>query len=329
MAAPEMGISVGLDQRLAGVRSGGIARYALELGDALDEMLRHWHPDASSTMVIRHRPPVKSGYEHQRIIASNQLLSASSLRFAVIRSMSITPPISSPREWCAVRSSLPSTILPSCAGQITSARTHLRYYRQIVSQSRRTAHWITPSAWTRSELVSLVGIPEEDVTVVPHGVSTFVDRGETTPRAQRKPYLLAIGTIEPRKRYDLLLDAFERLAPKPQLYVVGTPGWNTDDIQTRLRSTEGVTWLADATDAQINELLSGALALAVPSLAEGFGLGMLEAMARGNAGRFIRPRRIERGSGRRSGRADRRFAGIMGRGARRGHARSNTLDGMR
>ena len=116
---------------------------------------------------------------------------------------------------------------------------------------------------------------------MPHGVSTFVDRGETTPRAQRKPYLLAIGTIEPRKRYDLLLDAFERLAPKPRLYVVGTPGWNTDDIQTRLRGTEDVTWLDDATDAQINELLSGALALAVPSLAEGFGLGMLEAMARG------------------------------------------------
>ena len=280
MATPEDDITIGVDQRLAHVRSGGIARYALELGDALSRLpaldvkrIRHHRDPSSSADDVRLHTPA-----HHRIepLAIGVELALRRHTFDVYHATDFVAPR---LMRCPVVATVHDLAFMRWPDHLR--RDALNYYRKIVKQGERTAHWITPSNWTKSELVDLVGIPQSEITVVPHGVSSFVDRGEIVPRPERKPYLLAVGTIEPRKRYDLLLDAFERLAPQPRLYVAGSPGWKTENIQERLRSTDGVTWLDNASDAQIGELLSGALALAVPSLAEGFGLGMLEAMARG------------------------------------------------
>lgn len=273
-------LRVGLDQRLAAYRAGGIARYAIELGNALAPIseihltrFRH-HRDLSATagdMALRtpahHRfEPLALGVELRVRRADIDLYHATDV---VAPRWVGRPVVATVHDLAFLR--WPDQL----------SRDSLAYYRKVEHQADRTAHWIVPSEWTRDELTALLGIPSDDITVIPHGISRFVDSGSITPRDRRAPYLLAVGTVEPRKRYDLLLDAYERLKPRPQLHIAGAPGWNTTALQQRLKSTDGVHWHQTASDAEVNDLLSNALALLLPSLAEGFGLGALEAMARG------------------------------------------------
>ena len=273
-------LHIGFDQRLGAYRSGGISRYAVELGNALDRIpelgitrLRHASDASRQPGDLALRTPAHHRFEPLMIGAELRLRRQS---FDVYHATDFVAPR---LMQCPIVVTIHDLAFLRWPDQLS--RDALAYYRNVEKQSRRVAHWITPSEWTRSELISLVGIPEADITVIPHGVSSFVTRGDILPRETREPYLLAVGTIEPRKRYDLLLDAYERLKPRPKLIVAGSPGWNTQPLQDRLRGTDGVTWLENASDTQVNDLLSRALALVIPSLAEGFGLGALEALARG------------------------------------------------
>ncbi|MEZ4521180.1 MAG: glycosyltransferase family 1 protein [Thermomicrobiales bacterium] len=280
MTSPGSRIRVGLDQRLSAYRPGGISRYATELGTALAELpeidlvrLLHRSDRSLDEEGIRLRTP-----PHHRLepLAIGTELMLKRERLDVYHATDFVAP-------SFVRAPVIATVhdLAFIRWPDQLRRDALAYYRKILRQSGRTAHWITPSAWTRSELVDLVGIDERSISVIPHGVSSFVSSGNIQDRDERGPYIVAVGTVEPRKRYSLLLDALERMRPRPELVIVGAPGWNTDDLQHRIRRAEPVTWLSNATDADINRLLSNALALAIPSLAEGFGLGALEAMACG------------------------------------------------
>ena len=280
MASTQPGLRVGFDQRLAAYRMGGISRYALELGNALAALsdidlarLRHSSDRAATPRDLKLRTP-----PHHRLetCAIGIELAMQRGRFDVYHATDFVGPRFTR---CPVVVTIHDLAFIRWPDHLS--RDALRYYRQVERQRQRVAHWITPSAWTKSELVDLVGVRADQITVIPHGVSSFVSRCNVVPRAEREPLVVAVGTIEPRKRYDLLLDAFERMKPQPKLVVVGDTGWNTEALQERLRSTGGVTWLDRASDADIDWLLSNALALAIPSLAEGFGLGALEAMARG------------------------------------------------
>lgn len=96
------------------------------------------------------------------------------------------------------------------------------------------------------------------------------------------PYYLCLGTIEPRKNHALLLDVWEGLADPPRLVIVGSRGWAGPELLARLdRAPCGVEEWSGLTDAQVSALLAGAQALLFPSLAEGFGLPLLEAAALG------------------------------------------------
>jgi glycosyltransferase involved in cell wall biosynthesis len=101
------------------------------------------------------------------------------------------------------------------------------------------------------------------------------------PRAGRGDYVLAVGTVEPRKRYDLLLDALQERGALPRLVIAGSSGWNSGLLEGRLRSAVGVEWVATADDDALRRLYREAIALVVQSRAEGFGLPALEAMAVG------------------------------------------------
>ena len=99
---------------------------------------------------------------------------------------------------------------------------------------------------------------------------------------------IAVGTIEPRKRYDLILDAFESLwreRSQAQLVLVGKPGWKTKELQERIRSLEEagapISWLQDVDDEELFALYSSCTALLAPSDAEGYGLPVVEAMEAG------------------------------------------------
>jgi alpha-1,3-rhamnosyl/mannosyltransferase len=126
---------------------------------------------------------------------------------------------------------------------------------------------VAVSAFTRDELVELLGVPADRIRIVPNGVDpVFSPEG---PRAEGD-YALAVGTLEPRKNLAAAVEA-ARLAGV-DLRVAGAVGWG--DV-----GTEG--WVGEPTDAQLAELIRGARCLVYPSLYEGFGLPVLEAMACG------------------------------------------------
>ena len=102
------------------------------------------------------------------------------------------------------------------------------------------------------------------------------------------PYLLVVGTLEPRKNHRLALDVFDRLAPDHpglQLVFAGRHGWGVEELVGRVRGHPafGTTlhWLDDVHDEVLDVLYRAAFAVLVPSTTEGFGLPVVEALARG------------------------------------------------
>ena len=126
---------------------------------------------------------------------------------------------------------------------------------------------VAVSAFTRDELVELLRVPVERIRVVPNGVEPlFTADGPAAPG----DYVLAVGTLEPRKNLAAAVEA-ARLAGV-ELRVAGASGWGDVDV-------EG--WVGEPDDEALAALIRGARCLVYPSLYEGFGLPVLEAMACG------------------------------------------------
>ena len=130
---------------------------------------------------------------------------------------------------------------------------------------------ITISEFTRSEVVGLLGAPPEKVHAIPIAVEApFTAEG----RRAEGDYVLAVGTLEPRKNLARVVEAARRLGA--ELRVVGARGWGGVSA-----GGAGVTALGEVPDEELAALYRGAQAVAYPSLYEGFGLPVLEAMACG------------------------------------------------
>ncbi len=130
---------------------------------------------------------------------------------------------------------------------------------------------IAVSQFTRRELVELLGVPDDKIRVVPNAVGDeFTQEGP----AEGGDYVLAVGTLEPRKNLDRLVEAVRRT--DLELRVVGARGWGGVEV-----SGNGVQWLGEVDDAELARLYRGAACVAYPSLYEGFGIPVLEAMACG------------------------------------------------
>jgi glycosyltransferase involved in cell wall biosynthesis len=95
------------------------------------------------------------------------------------------------------------------------------------------------------------------------------------------PYLLSLGTLEPRKNHLRVLRAFARLGTDHQLHLVGRRGWMCDEVLALAARTPRVVVRGHLPDAELRRTIAGATALVYPSLLEGFGLPVLEANAAG------------------------------------------------
>ena len=146
------------------------------------------------------------------------------------------------------------------------------YSPRIVPRVLRAARRIIAvSEFTRREVVELLEVPPERIAVVPNGVDDEFTRDGPSASGD---YVLAVGTLEPRKNLGRLVEAARRT--DIELRVVGARGWGGVEV-----GGNGVRWLGEVDDAELARLYRGAVCLAYPSLYEGFGIPVLEAMACG------------------------------------------------
>lgn len=166
----------------------------------------------------------------------------------------------------------------------------------LPSALRQAAAVIVPSESTRRDLLNLYRSPglEAKVEVIPEGLPTAVAPGPL-PDGVEPGFILAVGTVEPRKNYPRLLTAYRQLRGRhgalpfiingrpgvPPLVIAGRAGWAYGDTLQRIDAEPGVRYLGHVDEPTLSALYESASVLAFPSLYEGFGLPLLEAMARG------------------------------------------------
>ncbi len=164
--------------------------------------------------------------------------------------------------------------------------TKVRYFQRAISTSLgRAQRVIVPSQQTADDLLSTFP-SAPPVHVIPHGVDyRFARVYEQT--VEGAPELLYVGTIEPRKNLVRLIKAFDILRGQGfegRLRILGRPGWKMAEFQEALDaspSREAISVLGYVNEENLRESFRRARVVVYPSLAEGFGLPVLEALATG------------------------------------------------
>jgi glycosyltransferase involved in cell wall biosynthesis len=148
---------------------------------------------------------------------------------------------------------------------------------------------ISVSENTARDVVEIFGIERSRIQVVPHGVSPKFRPMDGDEKAEARArlglperFILFVGTIEPRKNLETLLDAWAMMRDRPDLVVVGSWGWNYEAIRAKMARLGPRLHHLDSVDPdELPAIYNLARALAHPAWYEGFGLPPLEAMACG------------------------------------------------
>lgn len=135
---------------------------------------------------------------------------------------------------------------------------------------------------SRQDALRLLNLKPERIRVIYPGVADVYFGARATPA--ERPYLLYVGAIEPRKNVDTLLDAWEQSNVKRDfdLVIAGASGWSSAKTMARLASKPvGIRYAGYVPEDELPGLTAGATAFVYPSLYEGFGLPLAQAMAAG------------------------------------------------
>ncbi len=178
--------------------------------------------------------------------------------------------------------------------QVTNKRYH--YLKQMIGSSVMRANMIvTPSESTRQDVIERYRVNPDKVQVTPLGVDPrFAPADDLEIQRVRskfalaQPFVLFVGTIEPRKNLARLIQASAALQSDTShdLVLAGPDGWLMTEIEASIGKypmPERLRRIGYVDDADLVGLYSAADVVAIPSLYEGFGLPVLEAMAAGGA----------------------------------------------
>jgi glycosyltransferase involved in cell wall biosynthesis len=153
-------------------------------------------------------------------------------------------------------------------------RQRLEFFtRQALKRSHRL---IAVSDCTKRDLEAWGA---RTVDVVHHGVDHDLFKPDGPVTRRERPYILSVGALQPRKNFLTLIRAYRQLSRPVDLLIAGQRGWMYEEIERA--AGNGVVLLGHVSDAELPALYRGAAVVAMPSLYEGFGLPVLEAMACG------------------------------------------------
>ena len=165
-------------------------------------------------------------------------------------------------------------------GDYSTAEFRRRFAQQARHAAAESDRIIAVSRFTASQVEQLLGVEPERIHVIHHGVHT--PAGPTA--AARENIILNVGAIQRRKNIGRLVTAFEGIAPGWQLVLAGSAGYGAEKILRQIELSprrESIRVLGYVTAEELARWYARARVFAFPSLDEGFGMPVLEAMAAG------------------------------------------------
>ncbi len=291
---------VGLDASAVPARPAGAGRYIVELAQRLPtegvdltvatrhsdaQRWRQWSPHSRVEPVVPNSRVLRLGFEAY-VLGSR----------SVVRDVDVwhSPHYSMPH-----RARRPVAVTVHDMTFFTNPEWHERskvaFFRRAIRYAAREADVLIAVSEFTARLLRDVTATTRPVVVAPHGVDlehfTASPHRDSAPPTGlpdvSRPYVFFVGTLEPRKGVDVLLDAFADVAANDdtiELWLAGQDGWGVDELRTSIERhpyRERIQRLGYVDDDALPWLLRAARVVAYPSRGEGFGLPVLEALACG------------------------------------------------
>lgn len=288
---------IGIDARLTYYRIGGISTYIRRTIQALEQLQTHHtytvfqSRKASDSLTSTFKSSKLWTPSHHRVERLAMSVELARHTLDLFHSTDFIPPFHGAKHHIITVHDLTFLHYP----EYITADSRRYYNDQIQSAVELADHILSDSESTKRDLVDMLNVPAEKITVHMLGVD---EKFQPLPKEQTQPildklslpstYILVVGTLEPRKNLVGLVKAYRDLLTDlpdaPPILFVGRAGWLYDQLMAEIEAVgvnEHLIFRNDITDEQLITIYNQAQALVTPSFYEGFGLPALEAMACG------------------------------------------------
>lgn len=288
---------IGIDARLVYYSKAGIGQYIIHLSKSLaklntpNENFFLLQSRKDNTQIIKNNNFSRTSLWtpcHHWLEQSALRFETAPLRLDLLHSPDFIPPFRRNYKSVITVHDLAFLLYPQFM-----TKESARYYGQIDQAVKSTDHIIAVSQATKQDLIKLLGVPQEKITVIYEGRNPLYEpMDKAVAQAYVKKtfgldanFIFFISTLEPRKNIPTLLASYKWLKDhykRPEkLVLAGSKGWLFEEIDAtikKLNLENDVLFLGRITDEAVNHLYNAASMMVYPSFYEGFGLPPLEAM---------------------------------------------------